>query len=178
MNSAAHWCTSQAVPIHLIHASLKKFYSARFQPYGPSSFAITSASATDCKGRMSCPIRNFLLRFVQNHPRQVKSLTSSPWTYINACALHHWRRFIVLFLDSPLLPIAPVHCTFSKYHLPWTMSLILLFIVCTGIEIDLVPFYSLNNSTSSLTRTEEIRKLLGVFFWGRSMQNERACMEM
>lgn len=36
----AHRCTSQAVPIHLIHAPLKKFYSVRFQPSSsPSSFA-------------------------------------------------------------------------------------------------------------------------------------------
>lgn len=39
LGSRAHRCTSQAVPIHLIHAPLKKFYSVRFQPSSPSSFA-------------------------------------------------------------------------------------------------------------------------------------------
>lgn len=60
--------------------------------------AITSASATDCERRMSRPIRNFLLRFVQDHSRQLKSSASSSSVHTNAPLLHHFLPFQSLFL--------------------------------------------------------------------------------
>lgn len=60
--------------------------------------AIMSASATDCERRMSRPIRNFLLRFVQDHSRQLKSSASSSSVHTNAPLLHHFLPFQSLFL--------------------------------------------------------------------------------
>lgn len=67
--------------------------------------AITSASATDCERRMSRPIRNFLLRFVQDHSRQLKSSASSSPVHTNAPLLHHFFPFQSLFLFFSFLSL-------------------------------------------------------------------------
>lgn len=82
----SHRCTlSEARAIHLIRASLwRGFIPCRSQPSGPSFSRDNASLTTDCERGMSHPIRNFLLHFVRDHPRQLKSSTPSSRVHLDA----------------------------------------------------------------------------------------------
>lgn len=97
------------------HAPLKRFYSAPPFPRNPPSLVSSSRDnarpyTTDCERGMSHPIRNFLLRFAPDHPRQLKSSTPSSRVHLDApigrCS--RAKHFYLSALDPPRLPIRPV----------------------------------------------------------------------
>lgn len=98
------------------HAPLKRFYSAPPFPRNPPSLVSSSRDnarpyTTDCERGMSHPIRNFLLRFAPDHPRQLKSSTPSSRVHLDAPPIGRCSRakhFYLSALDPPRLPIRPV----------------------------------------------------------------------
>lgn len=107
------------------HAPLKRFYSAPPFPRNPPSLVSSYRDnarpyTTDCERGMSHPIRNFLLRFAPDHPRQLKSSTPSSRVHLDAPSAAAPGQNIstcprLILHDYPSdLSVRAAHCVFAS----------------------------------------------------------------